>query len=147
MVSNYSGSQLIEVANNRTIIPGVGNVITIEYIPDDGMGHAAIISAVNIDSAGNGTITVVEQNVSAGGTRDFSVANKVITGGVTGWLHDPQHVSSPSFSSDPKADILWYESWGGGTAKMIKTNITGTGVESLSTWLTGFGAPTWAWAG
>lgn len=50
-----------------------------------------------------------------------------------------------SFSGDGNADILWYESWNnGGTAKMIKTNSSGSGTESSNAWFSGYAKPTWA---
>jgi len=91
IVSDYSGTRLQKKTNNGSSLPAPGDIIAMNgtsYYPS---GHTAIVTAVNVDNAGNGTITVLEQNwgMDSNGSRNISVANKTVGGNVTGWLHDP----------------------------------------------------------
>ncbi len=95
VVSNYPGSELSKTTNNGTEIPSPGDVLSISYSDVDMVGHAAIVTAVSVNSSGNGTITILEQNGGAdsNGSRTIPVTNKIIDGNVTGWLHDPAGIS------------------------------------------------------
>lgn len=144
IVSDYAGSRLEKKVNSGSELPTPGDVLAMnisEY------GHTAVVTSVDVNGLGNGVVWAMEQNASSSGVRQINVAGGILQSNVTGWLHDPQYVSTPSFSGDGKADILWYESWNSGSAKLIKTNTNGNGVESSDTWLSGFATPTWVGKG
>ncbi len=89
VVANYPGTLLIKVSNGSYGGPQPGDVLS--YGPTTTYGHTSVVSASNIDSSGNGTITVVEQNSSATGVKTLTVANWFVQSSMTvsGWLHDP----------------------------------------------------------
>jgi hypothetical protein len=107
-----------------------------------------------VDRVEGSTVHVVEQNsyydqpratyALSGGTLSRSGS-----GTIRGVVHDPANqnaggLSTGSFSGDGNADVLWYEVSNNGTAKMVKTNSTGSGTESSSVWFSGYAKPTWA---
>lgn len=97
IVNNYPGSKFQKVAND-----GKGkNLLAAGDIFSSGAtstyGHTGIISSVNVDANGNGTIAIVEQNRSSTGSATANVSGWKITtslgGTVSGWLHDKSSVS------------------------------------------------------
>lgn len=91
VVWNYSGSRLIKIKNGTIkSAPQPGDVIS--YGPTTTYGHTAVVSASNVDSKGNGTITVIEQNAAAKGIKKHTVKNWSVQNSMTvsGWLHDPK---------------------------------------------------------
>jgi hypothetical protein len=71
-----------------------GDILTEDGTASNSSGHAVIITAVNLDGTGSGTITILEQNSSSGGSRSLAVVNGIVsqddwTWGslVQGWLH------------------------------------------------------------
>ncbi|HYZ02667.1 MAG TPA: CHAP domain-containing protein, partial [Candidatus Binatia bacterium] len=88
VVSNYQGSELQKIANpTQGVAPQPGDVLS--YGPDTTFGHASVVAASNVDSSGNGSITVVEENNSPGGTSTLDVSGWYVQGfeTVSGWLH------------------------------------------------------------
>ncbi len=137
VVGNYSGTTLSKISNNGSVLPSSGDVISIAPSSTYWTGHTAIITAVNVNATGSGTVTVVEQNASSTGSRTIPVANKILGGNVTGWLHNPQSDTT---------DIAWYESWNGGTVTISKNSTSGP-PSGTTTFLTGYGKPDWAGTG
>jgi hypothetical protein len=71
-----------------------GDILTEDGSTPSSSGHAVIITAVNLDGSGTGTITILEQNSSSGGSRSLSVVNRIVSpdawtwgSPVQGWLH------------------------------------------------------------
>lgn len=87
IVTDYptSNKQLVPKSNNGGSTPTPGDILAMSY------GHTAIVSMVSIDQNGSGKITVLEQNGSedSTGTRDITVANRIVGDSVSAWLHDP----------------------------------------------------------
>ncbi len=97
VVWNYSGSELIKIGNGTpNAAPVPGDVLS--YGSTSTWGHTSVVSASAVDSNGNGTITVVEQNASAGGVATLTVSGWYVSNSVSGWLHDPGSGTTPSAS-------------------------------------------------
>ncbi len=127
IVWNYPGTNLTKVSNNGTSLPTPGDVISEGDLSDPNVaGHTAIITAVNVNSAGTGTATILEQNGSATstGSRTISVTNKVVGDNVTGWLHDPNSGTSEDFTIYRSSQGVWYTKAGPLGSNFI---INGTG--------------------
>jgi hypothetical protein len=89
LVANYRGTRLVKIANGVVgKAPQPGDVLS--YGPTTTYGHTSVVSASNVDTNGNGTITVIEQNSSAAGTRIREVKNWYVQASiaVSGWLHE-----------------------------------------------------------
>ena len=52
-------------------------------------GHTSVVAEAYVDSNGDGTILVIEQNNSPDGSNTLDVTNWVVGNTVSGWLHDP----------------------------------------------------------
>lgn len=85
---NPNGPMLERINNGGTSpSPQPGDVLS--YGSTSTAGHTSVVKSVNVGSSGNGTITVVEQNASAGGLATLQVSNWYVqgnAGSVTGWL-------------------------------------------------------------
>jgi hypothetical protein len=104
VVWNYPGSNLEKVSNGTPGKgPHPGDVLS--YGSDTTYGHTSVVQQSNIDSNGNGTIWVIEQNFSLSGTRFHIVSNYYVQSNVTisGWLHDPANGGSDT--PPPDGDI------------------------------------------
>ncbi len=70
-----------------------GDIITENGISPNSSGHAVIITGVNLDGNGTGSISILEQNSSSNGSRMLHVTNWVVdpdawtTYMIQGWLH------------------------------------------------------------
>ena len=71
-----------------------GDILTEQGTTANSTGHSMIITGVYLDNNGTGTISILEQNSSSGGSRSLSVTNWTVnpdawTWGspVQGWLH------------------------------------------------------------
>ncbi len=96
VVSNYSGTRLVKILNGTVNkAPQAGDVIS--YSGPSTYGHTALVTASAVNSSGNGTITIAEQNYSKTGSRVQTVTNwnVISSDGVYGWLHDNQLVNNP----------------------------------------------------
>jgi hypothetical protein len=116
IVRNYPGSRLVKV-NNPTPgrAPQAGDVLSYnQYAP---WGHTSVVSASSVDASGNGTITILEENGAANGTRTHSVTNWKVNDSqeIYGWLHDPRSddfvapTTTAQISTPPGQDG-WYPS-------------------------------------
>jgi hypothetical protein len=88
VVSNYQGSAFQKIGNpTQGVAPQPGDVLS--YGPDTTFGHASVVASSNVNSSGNGSITVVEENNSPGGTSTLNVSGWYVQGfeTVSGWLH------------------------------------------------------------
>ncbi|HDQ74100.1 MAG TPA: CHAP domain-containing protein, partial [Chloroflexi bacterium] len=89
VVWNYPATDLEKVSNGTpNKAPKAGSILS--YGSTDPYGHTSIVSSANIDSNGNGTITVIEQNWSNSGSRTHTVSSWVVQASmaVSGWLYD-----------------------------------------------------------
>jgi hypothetical protein len=90
VVSNYSGSDLNTYSNYAGCCgtPQPGDVLS--YCPTCTYGHTSVVISNSVDGNGNGSITVMEQNASQGGSQQLSVSNYEVLnapeGFVSGWL-------------------------------------------------------------
>jgi hypothetical protein len=79
------------IANNGIgPMPVPGDVLS--YGATSTAGHTSVVTGVDIDANGDGTVTVLEQNASPTGWDTVSVSDWILggfDGGVTGWLHNP----------------------------------------------------------
>jgi hypothetical protein len=90
VVWNFPGSQLEKVSNGTAGKgPHAGDVLS--YGSATTYGHTSIVSSSNINSSGNGSITIVEQNWSGSGVRTHTVSNWWVQDSlaISGWLHAP----------------------------------------------------------
>jgi hypothetical protein len=123
IVNNYTSTYaylLHKVDNNDTsstayngtlhMVPVEGDVLSVGNITS--IGHTAIITASDIDNVGNGTITILQQNVAWGTTphpvESLSVSNWIIqagsAGAVSSWMTTRPVVVQKNWStvqSDP----------------------------------------------
>ncbi|MBO0705441.1 MAG: hypothetical protein J2P39_08980, partial [Candidatus Dormibacteraeota bacterium] len=130
VVSNYQGNSLRKIANaTQGVAPQPGDILS--YGPDTTFGHASVVAASNVDSSGNGSITVVEENNSAGGTSTLNVSGWDVQAfeTVSGWLHpvvpmgmtpkpagpetswSPNRLDAVTVGSD---GAVWHKDWSGG---------------------------------
>jgi PKD repeat protein len=58
-------------------------------------GHTSVVAASHVDSNGDGTISVIEQNSSPDGSNTLTVNDWVVSNAVSGWLHDPSSDNVP----------------------------------------------------
>jgi hypothetical protein len=89
---NPDGPQLVVVANGTVgAVPQPGDVVSLGRTRNDSFGHTAVVTANAVDSQGDGTITLIQQNGGAGndGWATYAVSSWVVADGVTGWLHNP----------------------------------------------------------
>lgn len=88
IVAAYQQGGMQKIANGtRGLPPRAGDVLT--YGPATTYGHTSVVRSTNLDSSGNGTITVLEENNSSGGSSTLSVSGWTVQAfePVTGWLH------------------------------------------------------------
>jgi hypothetical protein len=87
--------------NDGTHILIPGDIITEDGSTPNSYGHDMIITGVNLDGSGSGSITIMEQSASSGGSRSLPVVNWILppdawTWGspVQGWLHVKANLGS-----------------------------------------------------
>jgi hypothetical protein len=83
---NAGGPDLRYVANGtKGVAPLPGDVLSYSEV------HTSVVTGSSVDSAGNGTITVIEDNGGPGsdGWNTLPVTGWVVGDTVTGWLHEP----------------------------------------------------------
>jgi hypothetical protein len=89
MPSQYIGSVFERIVNGTPDkAPKVGDVIS--FSSNRPEGHVAVVISSNVNSSGNGTIGIIEQNASANGTSSVPVSNWRVGGNQTAvnWLHE-----------------------------------------------------------
>ena len=102
--SSYGGN-LVQVSNGTPgIAPRPGDVLS--YGGASTFGHAALVSQSNVDSYGNGTVTVVEENNTLSGDSTLSVSGWSVggnAGSVSGWLtpDDGLPIPTPTPTGQP----------------------------------------------
>ena len=87
-------SSMVFHPNDGTQAMVPGDILTEDGSTPSSSGHDVIITALNLDENGSGTITILEQNSSSGGSRSMSVVNGIVSpdqwtwgSPVQGWLH------------------------------------------------------------
>jgi surface antigen len=89
IVSNYSGTSLVKIANHTTgKAPQPGDILS--YCPGCTYGHTSVVISSIVDSSGNGSIDVMEQNWTANGQTNLKVSNWTVIGDagwIYAWLH------------------------------------------------------------
>jgi hypothetical protein len=74
------GGNLVKVTNGSGSLPSPGDILSYLSV------HTSIVTAVDVDLTGTGTITVLEQNAPNDGRATLSVTNGRIAG-IKNWLH------------------------------------------------------------
>jgi hypothetical protein len=88
----------------HAIVPG--DIIT-EEAPSGNYGHAVIVTDVNVDGTGTGTISILEQNSSPSGIRSLSVDKWSFSSDpwtldkIQGWLHVKVNTTTPTPTLTP----------------------------------------------
>ena len=99
--SNPDGPSLETVPNPTPgRVPQPGDVVSTAPTTDDPLGHTAVVSSTAVDSTGDGTITLIQDNGGGGndGWVTYPVHSFTVGDGVTAWLHDPAwSVQSPLY--------------------------------------------------
>ena len=91
--NDYPTSSMIFYTNGtHSIVPG--DILTENGSAQNSNGHTAVITAVNLDGNGTGTISILEQNSSPSGSRSLNVTNWTVGPDayiygqtIQGWLH------------------------------------------------------------
>ncbi|HUH98203.1 MAG TPA: CHAP domain-containing protein [Anaerolineales bacterium] len=91
--NNYPAGSMVFYANGtHSIVPG--DILTENGSSQNPYGHTAVITAVDLDGNGTGTISILEQNSSPTGSRSLSVTNWTVSPDayiygqtIQGWLH------------------------------------------------------------
>jgi hypothetical protein len=112
VVSNYTpqAGGGLEVVNNSTVgrAPLPGDVVSFSS-PYSTAGHAAVVTASQVDAAGNGTVRVMTQNDTADGWRTLTVTAWRLNGFGSytpyGWLHDPAGRGGPGGALGPGTPV------------------------------------------
>jgi hypothetical protein len=142
IVNNCPENSRLEKVTNGTPNKGpiAGDVIS--YNGTDAYGHTSVVSSSNIDSSGNGVITVVEQNSSANGIKSLPVSNWVVQSGsgVSGWLHQTECVGScipvtyrPNLDTYSTKPTYSWSRISGATSYTLSVVDKGTGANILRT--------------
>ena len=103
VVTNYSGDKLIKINDGTPgFAPQPNDVLSLG--PETPVGHTSVVIASNVDYQGNGIISVLEENSSSNGLRNYSVIDWHVQSSyiVIGWLHDPDNADT----TPPTGDIL-----------------------------------------
>jgi hypothetical protein len=89
---NPNGPNLQYVSNGTTgVAPVPGDVLSYSSV------HTSVVTASTVNGSGNGTLTVIEENVGTGdGWGTLTVSGWQVSGTVTGWLHNPAWSSGVS---------------------------------------------------
>jgi hypothetical protein len=136
VVWNYTGSRLVKISNGTAGKAPQPNDI-LSYGSTSTAGHTAVVTSSSVDSNGNGTITVIEQNSAASGRSTLAVTNWTVSGNagaISGWLHDatagatPTSIFSDSFD---RPDGSVQNGWAG-SATLLNGELRTNGGESIS---------------
>jgi hypothetical protein len=106
VVWNYTGDLLEKVSNCAAgCAPEPDDVLS--YGSTSTYGHTSVVVASDVDSGGNGTIGVIEQNSSSTGFNTLAVSDWCVSGGystVSGWLHKPDEAPPAEWLADYYSD-------------------------------------------
>ncbi|WP_344659931.1 hypothetical protein [Catenulispora subtropica] len=100
VVDHYPGTKMKKIANNAVagVVPVAGDVVSMNH--SNYAGHTAVVIGSNVDSSGNGVITVLQNNWDDTGVGTMKVTGwKVHSendwGGTdVNWLHDPNNTGT-----------------------------------------------------
>jgi hypothetical protein len=118
IVKNYNGTKMVKEQNGVAgSSPQPGDVVSMGFDTKD--GHTAIVIANDVDSNGNGTIEILQQNSSINGLNTMDVSNwkvKATVGNGVTWLHDPtastqtvvKQKAPNDYNGDGKSDFSLY---------------------------------------
>ncbi|HXA30499.1 MAG TPA: putative Ig domain-containing protein [Candidatus Angelobacter sp.] len=109
IVWNYNGTTLQKVANSTSgQAPAAGDVLS--YGSTSTAGHTSVVTGAQVNSSGNGSVTVIEENASSSGTENLTVSGWTIQASpaVSGWLHDPNANPAPPqlTAASPASNIV-----------------------------------------
>ncbi|MHB8628585.1 MAG: CHAP domain-containing protein [Aggregatilineales bacterium] len=132
---------------NHSIVPG--DAITENGSQVNSFGHTAVVTAVNLDGNGNGSINIIEQNDSSTGSRSLSVTNWTINPDgsgvyqqtIQGWLHansNPLHKDTVGVFRN---GTFYLRNANGGTDTFFAFNPAGKPYPIVGDW-TGIGIDT-----
>ncbi|HEY6008873.1 MAG TPA: hypothetical protein VIU40_11165, partial [Geobacteraceae bacterium] len=111
-IKNSPPSSLTFYPNGTQAI-SPGDILTENASPQNAFGHAAVITAVNLDASGTGTISILEQNAYPSGARSMHVTAWNVdpdawahSQTIQGWLHHPvtERVSVASTGAQGSGD-------------------------------------------
>ena len=112
MVWNYTHKstddvQLVKISNGTSgKFPQAGDVLS--YGTTSTYGHTSLVTGSSVDGSGNGTITIIEQNVTSpsNGMETLKVTDWTVTSWmvITGWLHGNN--PAPTLSSIDPTNII-----------------------------------------
>jgi outer membrane protein assembly factor BamB len=120
VVDNYTNSTINPYSYNNPILVPVQNAnpSTTNTVPQPGdilsyyTNHTAVVKATNVNSSGNGTITVVEQNASSSGTATIKVGSNaglppwvLDTTKIKNWLHHTVDITPQTSQPTAKVDV------------------------------------------
>jgi len=98
---NPDGPNLVVIENGtHGVRPEPGDVVSTAPTKYDPLGHTAVVTASEVDSSGNGTVTLIQEN--GGWDNDgwvtYPVSAWKVGDHVSGWLHNPTWtVQSPMY--------------------------------------------------
>ncbi|MGZ3644267.1 MAG: virginiamycin B lyase family protein [Ktedonobacteraceae bacterium] len=108
----YNTNPILQaVPNNGSskMAPQPGDILS--YKTTTSFGHTSVVIANNVDSNGNGTIIVMEQNMSSTGKATLKVGTNannppwVIGGGIKNWLHHTVDLTPQSASASASVEV------------------------------------------
>ena len=116
VVDNYTPADGGGLVKYRNATPGVaplpGDILS--FSESGHLGHVGVIASSDVDTNGNGSVTMLSENDTDDGWRTLVVTNWVVSGFgrhyATGWLHDP---AGRGWGADNPATA----NWGGITAR------------------------------
>ena len=100
-IANSPPSSIVFHSNGTSsMVPG--DILTENASAQNSSGHAAIITSINLDNTGTGTINILEQNSSSNGSRSLHVTNWNVdpdpgaySQTIQGWLHVKANTATP----------------------------------------------------
>jgi hypothetical protein len=106
VVWNYAGDLLEKVPNCEPgRAPQPDDVLS--YGSTSTYGHTSVVATSDVDSGGNGTIGVIEQNSSSTGFNALNVDNWCVSAAytaVSGWLHEPDEEPAATWLAEYYGD-------------------------------------------
>lgn len=147
-LKNYIPSSMTFLPNGyHSMVPG--DAITENGSQVNSFGHTAVVTAVNLDSAGTGTITILEQNASSTGSRSLSVTDWTVNPDfsgiyqqtIQGWIHanaNPLHRDGVGVF---RSGTFYLRSTGSGSDTIVAFNPASKAYPVVGDW-TGIGTDT-----
>ncbi len=88
--SSYGGGLQVITNGYAYPAPVAGDVLS--YGPRSSNGHTSVVASASVDGNGNGSITVIQQNVVGNGWKTLTVSHWHVSGSqytISAWLHHP----------------------------------------------------------